>query len=191
MTKLIDTQLVILAAACQRPNNLALPLPGHLKGGAAQKVVTALIAKGLLAEVDARRGAPVWRAAEDGRAVTLIATDAATAALGIEADSAHTVAPEAALPEAASAGRRRRSKALAARTAAPVRKSRDETKQAGLIAMLRRAEGATIAEIVEATGWQPHTVRSALAGALKKRLGLTIASEKVEGRGRVYKIEHP
>ena len=51
-----------------------------------------------------------------------------------------------------------------------------------------RAEGATIDEIVAATGWQPHTVRGAFAGALKKRLGLTIASEKVEGRGRVYHI---
>ena len=55
--------------------------------------------------------------------------------------------------------------------------------------MLQRPEGATIAEVVEATGWQPHTVRGALAGALKKRLGLTIGSEKVEGRGRVYRIE--
>ena len=54
--------------------------------------------------------------------------------------------------------------------------------------MLQRPEGATIAEVVEATGWQPHTVRGALAGALKKRLGLTIASEKVEGRGRVYRL---
>ena len=54
--------------------------------------------------------------------------------------------------------------------------------------MLQRSEGATIAEVVEATGWQPHTVRGALAGALKKRLGLTIASEKVENRGRVYRL---
>jgi len=42
--------------------------------------------------------------------------------------------------------------------------------------------------VVEATGWQPHTVRGALAGALKKRLGLTIVSEKLEGRGRVYRL---
>ena len=40
--------------------------------------------------------------------------------------------------------------------------------------MLQRPEGATIAEVVEATGWQPHTVRGAFAGALKKRLGLTV-----------------
>jgi uncharacterized protein DUF3489 len=52
--------------------------------------------------------------------------------------------------------------------------------------MLRRAEGATIAQIVEATGWQPHTVRGAFAGALKK-LGLTVTSEKV-GDVRVYRL---
>ena len=55
--------------------------------------------------------------------------------------------------------------------------------------MLRRAEGATLAQIVEVTGWQPHTVRGALAGALKKRLGLAVTSEKIEGRGRVYRID--
>jgi hypothetical protein len=54
--------------------------------------------------------------------------------------------------------------------------------------MLTRDEGATISEIMEATGRQPHTVRGAFAGALKKRLGVTITSEKVEGRGRVYRV---
>ena len=54
--------------------------------------------------------------------------------------------------------------------------------------MLKRPEGATIAQVVEATGWQPHTVRGALAGALKKRLGLEVTSEKVAERGRVYRI---
>jgi hypothetical protein len=53
--------------------------------------------------------------------------------------------------------------------------------------MLRRAEGATIAEIVEATGWASHTTRGFFAGALKKKLGLTITSEKDEKRGRVYR----
>ena len=69
------------------------------------------------------------------------------------------------------------------------RKGRRDTNQAHLIAMLRRKEGATIAQIVDATGWQPHTVRGAFAGALKKTLGLTVTSEKVEGIGRVYKVE--
>ena len=54
--------------------------------------------------------------------------------------------------------------------------------------MLRRKQGATIAQIVEATGWRPHTVRGFFAGALKKKLGLTVTSEKVEGGERVYRI---
>jgi hypothetical protein len=68
------------------------------------------------------------------------------------------------------------------------RKVHAGTKQAQLIEMLRSPEGASIDEIVAATGWQPHTVRGTIAGALKKKLGLEVTSEKVEGRGRVYRI---
>ena len=68
------------------------------------------------------------------------------------------------------------------------RKARTSTKQAHVVEMLRRSEGATVDQIMEATGWQRHTVRGAFAGALKKKLGLTVTSEKVEGRGRVYRV---
>ena len=68
------------------------------------------------------------------------------------------------------------------------RKTRDGTKQAMMIELLKRPGGATLAEIVEATGWQAHTVRGAMAGALKKKLGLTVTSEKDEFRGRVYRL---
>jgi hypothetical protein len=54
--------------------------------------------------------------------------------------------------------------------------------------MLKRRDGATIEEIVKAFDWQPHTVRGAIAGALKKKLGLNIVSEKDENRGRIYRI---
>ncbi len=54
--------------------------------------------------------------------------------------------------------------------------------------MLRRKQGATIAQIVEATDWRPHTVRGFFAGALKKKLGLDVTSEKVEGEERIYRI---
>jgi Protein of unknown function (DUF3489) len=84
-------------------------------------------------------------------------------------------------------GRPRKTAPTARDTGAP-RRTREGTKQEQLIAMLRRKQGATIAQIVEATGWQPHTVRGAFAGALKKRLGLDVTSEKVEGRGRVYRL---
>ena len=68
------------------------------------------------------------------------------------------------------------------------KQGRAGTKQAQLAAMLVAPEGASIEEIVAAFGWRPHTVRGAIAGALKKRLGLQIGSEAIEGRGRVYRI---
>lgn len=65
---------------------------------------------------------------------------------------------------------------------------RTESKQAQLIALLARPNGATIEEIVKALDWQAHTVRGAMSGALKKKLGLKVESEKVDGRGRVYRV---
>ncbi len=75
----------------------------------------------------------------------------------------------------------------AAHSAPKARTPREGTKQATLIAMLRAPDGATIDEIVAATNWAAHTIRGAMSGALKKKLGLTITSEKVDGRGRCYK----
>ncbi|WP_045726757.1 DUF3489 domain-containing protein [Xanthomonas sp. GPE 39] len=68
-------------------------------------------------------------------------------------------------------------------------RTRENSKQAQVIAMLKRHEGATIAQICEATGWQPHTVRGTFAGAFKKRLGLSIISDKANGGERVYRVE--
>ena len=65
---------------------------------------------------------------------------------------------------------------------------RAESKQSQLIAMLRQPDGATIVEIAKALRWLPHTVRGAIAGALKKKLGLNVESEKVDDRGRVYRL---
>ncbi len=78
----------------------------------------------------------------------------------------------------------------ASKTESPARKDgiRAGTKQALLIDLLKRKGGATIAEAVKATGWQAHSVRGAMSGALKKKLGLTVTSATVEGRGRVYQI---
>jgi hypothetical protein len=86
MTTLTDIQHAVLSAACQRPNRLVLPLPERLRGGAAQKVAAALIAKGLVEEVGAGVGDPLWRETGDGHGVTLSATDAALEALGIGSD---------------------------------------------------------------------------------------------------------
>lgn len=67
-------------------------------------------------------------------------------------------------------------------------RTRENTKQAKIIAMLQRPEGATISQIVEATGWQPHTVRGTFAGAFKKKLGLTLSSSKEDHGQRVYRV---
>jgi hypothetical protein len=64
------------------------------------------------------------------------------------------------------------------------------SKQDAVIAMLQRPEGATVDEVANAMGWQRHTVRGLFSGALKKKLGLTLASGKEE-RGRVYRIAAP
>ena len=65
---------------------------------------------------------------------------------------------------------------------------RAASKQTKLIEMLKRPEGATIDEIVKALTWQSHTVRGVMSGALKKKLGLKVESEKVDDRGRVYRV---
>ncbi len=67
-------------------------------------------------------------------------------------------------------------------------RTRDNSKQAQVIAMLMRPEGATIAQICEATGWKQHTVRGTFAGAFKKKLGLEITSTKESGGQRLYRI---
>ena len=72
--------------------------------------------------------------------------------------------------------------------AKPAATPRAESKQSQLIAMLKQPDGATIVEIAKALDWLPHTVRGAIAGALKKKLGLKVESEKVDDRGRVYRI---
>ena len=183
MTTPSDTQSLILSRAATRPGNLALPLPEGLVGAAAKMVVGKMIARGWLEEVEAnlRRGEPMWRETGDGHGTTLIATEAGLEAIGIEplvASAVANVRKARPKPELASDN---------SGTAKPVA-MRAGTKQAQIIAMLQRPEGATVAEMVEATGWLAHTVRGSIAGALKKKLGLPIAAEKVEGRGTVYKL---
>ena len=193
MTKLSDTQAIILGAAAQREDRNVLPLPGSLRGGAAAKVVGALLSRALIAETvtDSQTKADaalnrIWRNDADGRAMLLHITDAGLAAIGIEpegSDSAPTGADEAPSAETPKDAPVEPDPAPKART------PRAGTKQAKLVEMLRAEGGATIDEIVEALGWRAHTVRGAMAGALKRKLGLTITSAKVEHRGRVYRIE--
>jgi hypothetical protein len=192
MTKLSDTQAVILSAAAQREDRNVLPLPGSLRGGAATKVVGALLKRGLIAETitDSQTKADaalnrIWRNDEDGRAILLHITDAGLAAIGVEPEDANpapagaTDAPTEEPPQDAPAAADPAPKAGTPRTG---------TKQETLIAMLRAEGGATIDEMAAATGWAAHSIRGVLSGTLKKKLGLAVTSEKVEGRGRLYTL---
>ena len=179
MTRLTDTQTLILTAASTRPGNLAMPLPRGLHGAAAKKVVSLMTERGLIDEFEAdlRRSEPLWRETGDGRGTTLIATEAGLAAIGIE-------------PVVAQAMAGLRKASWEPLEPAPVN-LRKGTKQAELIALLQTPDGASILEICAVTGWQTHSVRGAISGQLKKKLGLAVISEKVEGRGRVYRIGTP
>ena len=183
MPKLTDTQTIVLSRAATRPGNLAMPLPEGLHGAAAKRAVAAMISRGWLEEVEAdlRRKDPLWRETGDGHGITLIATEAGLEAIGIEPVVAKaTSAPRKAKLDAAPT-----SEGPDAPKPVAVRAG---TKQAQIIALLQRPEGATIGEIVEATGWQAHSARGMISGALKKKLGLAITSSKEQGRGTVHRI---
>jgi hypothetical protein len=187
MAQLSDSQLVVLSAACQRPDRSVYPLTVKLPGGAAAKVLGSLLKKGLIREVQARREDTVWREDKKRGRLTLHATPAAFQVLGIEQGEipAQGESDANASAEAGAGSRRKRTGGKSKEK--PIR-TRANSKQAQLIEMLKRPEGATIDEIVKKFDWQAHTVRGAFAGALKKRLGLNVQSGKVEGRGRVYRI---
>ena len=176
MIKLTETQTIILSAGAQRPDNIALPLPKGLAGAAAKMAVNRMIEHGWLQEVDAnlRRGEPLWRETGDGHGTTLVVTDAGLLAIGIEPV---VIKPVVAIHEHA---------AKATPTKPPTQRA--GTKQAQIIVMLQRPEGATIAEIVAATAWQAHSARGVISGVLKKKMGLVVGSTKEDGRGSVYRI---
>lgn len=191
MPKLTDTQTIVLSRAATRPSNLAMPLPEGLHGAAAQKAVTAMINRGWLEEVEAnlRRGEPMWRETGDGHGTTLIATEAGLQAIGIEPVVASAVVSARKAKLELVTGPNDASEAsLNPSTPKPVA-IRAGTKQAEIIALIQRPEGASIAEIVDATGWLAHSARGLISGGLKKKLNLPITSEKVAGRGTVYKLE--
>lgn len=190
MPKLSDTQTIILSRASTRPDNLAMPLPEGLAGAAAKMAVAKMIERGWLEEVEAnlRRGEPLWRETGDGHGTTLIATEAGLAAIDIEPVVATTMSNLRKVKlELATAPKETAETSPDAGTPKPVA-IRAGTKQAQIIALLQRPEGASISEIVEATGWLSHSARGLISGGLKKKLGLPITVQKLDQRGTVYRL---
>ncbi len=172
MTKLNDTQLVILSAASRRRDFSVYPLPRSIKRGDGPKLLKQLLTNNLIEETEAVGDAPVWRQHEDGYGVTLILADGGFKALGVEREATAESSREA-----------NKASAKSEKT-----DSKAGSKQSRLVELLRHKNGASIDEIAQSFNWLPHTARAAITVTVKRKLGLGVSSERIDGRGRVYRI---
>lgn len=192
MVKLTGAQLALLSKALTRDDGAAA-IPSKMQKPAAAKVAASLVARELMRETRAKPGMPIWRKDHDGRGVSLVITRAGRDAIhvseaakkngafeGLGRDAAENtrLAPRGSSRAgqlAAEANSREEPNPAAAEKAGP----RPGTKLALVIGMLMKKEGATIAALTGATGWQPHTARAVLTGL--RRQGFVIERWRVDG----------
>ena len=171
-TQLTPAQHAILAKAINTSGGKIDWFPHNIKGGARKKVLDGLFNRALITTDGTN-----WFVAAEGYDALGMAHPAPEAiATPLAAD------PKLEADVAACEAEWAKEKA----PAAP--RKRENSKQAEVIRMLQRPEGATVGQICTATGWQAHTVRGTFAGAFKKKLGLTIVSDKPQGGERIYRI---
>lgn len=178
-TTLTPTQIEVLTAAADRPDGSIHPLPARLPSGAKNKVVASLLARGLVFDA---KDSLEYRLTAEGYA-----------AVGRERELPAPITPDPEIEAAVAAVEAVWVPSQAEPDPQPAvierkPRTRENSKQATVIAMLQRPEGATIAQICAFTGWLSHTARGCLTGALKKKLGLTITSEKASDGERVYHV---
>lgn len=157
MTKLTDTQAILLSSAAQRADGSLLPPPETL--GAVtdrmRKAVAMLIKRGLAEEIEVALAPRAWRTEQDHLFGAVI-TAAGRAAIGVDAATAADIAQEASESEEPDT------------IAATSNSAPRQTKSALVLNLLQRDAGATLTELIAATGWLPHTTRAALTGLRKK-----------------------
>ncbi len=176
--KLNDIQLILLATACQRDDGSLLPAPDSIstQGDRIRKAVTALIKRALATEIDVADATRQWRQEKECH-IGVAITDAGRAIIAAEeTDSASTRSIQ------------RTDTSIEAAAAPDQTPPAPSSKIAMVTNLLRREEGATLTELVEATGWLPHTTRAALTGLRKKGHG--IVRESRDGAS-CYRIAEP
>lgn len=171
MTKLNDTQIILLSQASQRQDQSLLPVPATIRTPArtVTKLLAALAAQGLAEERPVRDAAQVWREDGDDR-FGLFLTDAGLAAIdgttdistAAETDDDASVSPLAANQPSAALPKHAKAAAPSIPTS-----QRTGSKKDLLIAMLQSPEGASIEAMTEAFGWQAHSARAMLTGLRK------------------------
>ena len=157
--KLTDTQSTILKTAAGRPNGNIEPMPPTLRGGARTKVIEGLLSRGLVAGANGHH----------------LLTDAGYAAVGKRRPVPKGVQKMDA-PDALT------------RSEPIPHTLRPGTKLAAIIDAMRHPGGATIAQLMARTGWQTHTVRGAISGMVRKRLGYEVVTKKDTNGQRTYRI---
>ena len=190
---LSDTARFILTAASNHPERLALP-PAHLPAAAKQTVIRSLLKTGLLEEVLVEGGQPSWRVTDAGllaigSGLAIPGVDAPGQADAVPLATPRSIGRETVRrsaeavtaawddslanthPALASAVASLRNSLASQRLTDAVsggpRQPRPDTKRALVLGLLRRPEGASVAQVVEATGWGRHTVHGFLAGVKK------------------------
>ena len=190
MSKLTDTQLIVLSKAAQRDDGAAV-LPEKLAKAAAAKVGASLVGRKLMREIRSKPGMPVWRMSDDDRPLSLVILKAGRDTIGVAEDAGeHMIAGVA---DATSKPKAKQRNATAAQIAdvtgedQPIAASPCAgTKQASVISMLSTEQGATLDALTGATGWLPHTMRAALTGLRKRGFLVERVSEK--GKPTIYRI---
>ncbi len=205
MPKLTDTQLVILSKASQRADH-AVVLPETLNRVAAGKVVASLMKRQLLAEVQAGPDMPIWRTDHAGIRFALVITEAGLHALGVTDDTGFVddapatneeldgqdastpVTAEVSKPQDASpvVAEDVDAPALSQDPAGGPKPPRPDSKLGAVLVLLRGPDGVTLDDLVQATGWLPHTTRAALTG-LRHR-GYAVDTVREQGRPTTYRI---
>ena len=165
MPRLSDTQTIILSAAVSHATRRLLPIPTSVKarGAALNRALAALLKRGFASEATATSDDATWRRDPDGRRIGLIITREGLAAIGVETQEAPDMKGSDAMTE----------------------KKRPAGKLGTILEGVERADGATLADLTDATGWLPHTTRAALT-RLRQR-GFDIRLETNDGR-KAYRL---